>query len=163
MPDGRRTREKGFSRFTPDGTRRIPSHYVPRQDIMQDDTAGPDDRIIPDCDRSDEHAVAADVYTVTDHRAVGCFPTHPNRGALAQNAITAQDRSLMDHESGWMVKSQSWPDRSLVAEVDPHQPDCNQLIDAEIGNPQPPHTLWQAVKFLGDTEEDKDQATVKVA
>ena len=50
---------------------------------MDHDATGADDRVISDCDRTDQHAVAADIHTVTDHRTVGCGPAHPDRRALA--------------------------------------------------------------------------------
>ena len=69
----------------------------------------------------------------------------------------------MDHERDRVVKSQSRADRRLVVEVDSHQPDGDQLVEAEVVNPHPSRTPRKTVKFLCDTEGDKDQPAVKIA
>ena len=130
---------------------------------MDHDTARPDDGTVPHFDRTDDHAVAADVHAIANNRTViGLLPHSYGRG-VTQRAIRADDRFVVNDESISVEQLQSGAHVGFVVQFDAELPIHEELVNREIGQTEPTQPPRQAMQLLGKPKGGQHKLAADIA
>ncbi|MEY3479243.1 MAG: hypothetical protein RIQ71_18 [Verrucomicrobiota bacterium] len=130
---------------------------------MDNNASGADGRVVSDIDRTDNHAVAADVDAIAYDRTIVRGLAHSDSGRVTERAVGADDCVVMDNQGIAVVKTKTRPDFGFVVQLDAQLPIHEKLVDSQIRHPGPPDPAWPPMQLLREAEGGEHQLTPDVA